>query len=90
MNVDSRSPYKTTRTLNKLIGAFVIAHDVERALVETGLTEEELEKIVGRYPPSHKNANRLKGRITNSHLGVQIRGGYGDKVIWTKQKVKQE
>jgi len=90
MEVESRSPYKTTRTLNKLIGAFVIAHDVERALLETGLTEEELEKIVGRYPPSHKNANRLKGRITKSHRGVEIKGGYGDKVIWTKGSVKNE
>ena len=93
MEVQSKSIYSkdTKRILNKLIGAFYIQQDIERAMAITGLSLEEIEKITnGRYPPSHKRAGELKGKITISHAGVQIHNGSGEKVLWRKKQVKQE
>lgn len=91
MEINTKSIYKTTRIMRKLIGAFYIYKDTARACAETGLTEDEIEKIVGgRYPPSHKNAGRLKGRITIDHQGISIRNGSGDKIFWTKPLTRFE
>lgn len=93
MEVESRSIYqkKTPRILNKLIGAFYIHDDIERAIAITGLTLEEIEAIVGRYPASHqKRPGKLKGRITISHKGIEIKNGNGPDALWTKKNIKQE
>lgn len=93
MEIQSKSIYQkeTKRILNKLIGAFYIQDDLERAMAITGLTLQEIENIVGRYPASHqKRPGQLKGRITISHKGIEIKNGNGPDALWTKKNIKQE
>ena len=51
----------------------------------TGLSQDEIEYIVGRFSKRSQWANKLKGKVVVYMSGrVSIRESFGNKLLWTK------
>lgn len=51
----------------------------------TGLSQDEIEYIVGRFTKRSRWAGQLKGKVVVYVDGtVSIRSSFGNKLLWTK------
>ena len=66
---------------------FYINQDLQRATEVTGLSEDELEMIVGRFMKHSCRAGQLRGKVCEEYTRkhgerVVIRHHFNNKMLW--------
>lgn len=57
--------------------------NIERALYDCGLSEDELGYIVGRFPDDHHRwPGQMRGQVWLYHDKVQLRHHFTKKKLW--------
>lgn len=61
---------------------YYISDNLQRALDDTGLDEDELYVIVGKFAKHSSRAGLYRGKVVIKEDLIQIRKCFGNKLLW--------
>lgn len=69
-----------------LVDSYYVNQSPIRAQIDTGLAQDELESIVGRFHDKHERVGHLKGEIiVYSDGSIKIRHHFTKKILWESE-----